>query len=77
MLDDRGMRGALAVFAQRAAITFETRRWIESSRRDNFVFPPKPTKMSKPETKEVSRGPESSIEAMLLQKVHGRTETPR
>jgi hypothetical protein len=29
-------------------------------------------------TKEVSRGPESSIEAMmLLMKVRGRTETPR
>jgi hypothetical protein len=27
--------------------------------------------------KEVSRGLESSIDAMLLMKVHGRTETPR
>jgi hypothetical protein len=27
--------------------------------------------------KEVSRGPESSIDAMLLMKVHGRTKTPR
>ena len=41
------MRGALAVFVQRAAVTFETRRWFESSRRDNFVVPPKPTKKSK------------------------------
>jgi hypothetical protein len=27
--------------------------------------------------KEVSRGPESSIDAMLLMKVQSRTETPR
>ena len=72
------MRGALAVFAQRAAVTFDARRWIESSRRDKFVFPPKPTKMSKTiKIKEVSRGPESSIDAMLLMKVQSRTETPR
>jgi hypothetical protein len=73
------MRGALVVFAPRAAATFETRRWIESSRRDKFVlFPPKPTKMSKrKKRKEVSRGPESSIDAMLLMKVQSRTETPR
>ncbi len=73
------MRGALAVFARRAAVTFETRRYASkvTDVTFNFVVPPKATKMSKTTQKEVSRGPESSIDAMLLMKVHGRTETPR
>jgi hypothetical protein len=78
VLDDKGMRGALSVFARRAAVTFETRRWIESSRRDKFVFPPKATKKSETtKMKELSRGPESSIDAMLLMKAQSRAETPR
>jgi hypothetical protein len=41
-------------------------------------FPRSPLKCQKQQKyKEASRGPESSIDAMLLMKVHGRTDTPR
>jgi hypothetical protein len=48
---------------------------IKNSR---LVFHLKPPGMSKTtKIKEVSQGPESNIEAMLLMKVQSRTETPR
>jgi hypothetical protein len=41
------------MFAQRAAVTFESRQWIKSSRRDKFNFPQSPLKSQK--QKEVSQ----------------------
>jgi hypothetical protein len=64
------------VFALRAAVTFETGDGSKVADVTISYFPRRPLKCQK-QQKEVSRGPESSIDAMLLMKVHGRTETPR
>jgi hypothetical protein len=72
-LDDKGMRGVLAVFAP-GSCHFRMKKVAYAT----LIVPPKPTKISKKEKeKEVSRGQESSIDAMLPMMTQSRVETPR